>query len=419
MDNLYSLKNISPFISPPYIVGVLSPFLAIYAFIRIRETPGSSLDRIFKVWSLLVFLSTFCYLLFDPLKLTTIEFILKLTMPVYLYYFLRRMIRNKKDLHGILQAYVYSAIFVGALLLYEVLISPIRIEHSRGLERIQGNFADVTNYGFYINLTFLILAYFYFAKPLRNNSFKTLWPLGTAVLMSILCLSKINHVASLGVFLGMVSLFFLYNLKSNRTGLLVFFLIGATVAVVTYSEQIVNAIEPLIGTDLAVYKGEKESERLLHGRVGRWKYMFEEFSNLPIFSQVLGMPTSFENSYSYVSSGTHNDFMRILFFTGYVGFITFMGFLWTIYRQTRFMGLPQKFLVMGALTIFGMYAVSVNPTIYAPLLYILLSIFAYVALPQSKKYRSEVQPIASKPVLDALAKSTRLGDKEKLPPQTT
>lgn len=406
VDNLYSLKTISVFISPPYIVGVLSPFLALYAFAKIKKTPPSIIDRIYKVWSIFILISTFCYLLYDPLNLTTIEFILKLTMPIYLFFFLRLLIRNRKDLHGVLQAYIYSAFFVAGLLLYEVLISPIRIEHSRGLERIQGNFADVTNYGFYVNLSFLILAYFYFTQKSKSYSFKNLWPLGTCVALSILCLLKINHVASMGVFLGQIALFFLYNIKSKRTGLLTLFLAISIIGVVAYSDQIVNVIQPLIGTDLAVYQGEKENERLLHGRVGRWKVMFQDFSSLPIFSQMFGMPTSFTNSFSFVSSGTHNDYMRILFFTGYLGFFAFLNFLWVLYKKSRLLDVPQQFLAIGALGVLCMYSVTVNPTIYAPLLYMLLAVFAFIALPIPQKRKQVLQPIGPEPVVDSLEKES-------------
>ncbi|HRZ78170.1 MAG TPA: hypothetical protein P5248_12420, partial [Bacteroidales bacterium] len=37
IDNLYYLKHVSPFLSPLYIVGVLSPLLALSALLRYRN----------------------------------------------------------------------------------------------------------------------------------------------------------------------------------------------------------------------------------------------------------------------------------------------------------------------------------------------------------------------------------------------
>ena len=81
-------------------------------------------------------------------------------------------------------------------------------------------------------------------------------------------------------------------------------------------------------------KGKKSEERLLHGRVGRWKAMLEQFSGFPVAAQFFGMPLTLEDSYAEVSTGAHNDFVRILFFTGYTGvviyLIIFYCLLWKI-----------------------------------------------------------------------------------------
>ena len=385
IDNLYHLKNISPFLSPPYIVGTLTPFIIIYALLRIKKTEDSPIDRTFWVWTFFTFVGTFCFYLLSPLSLKSIEFSLKLTMPIYLYFFLRIFIRSGRDLLGILQTYVYSAFFVVGLFLYEILVSPIRVEISRGQTRIQGNFADVTNYGFFVTLGFLIVAYFFFRNRSDKTLLRKLLPLVITAGLGILCLLNINHVASFGVFVSLAALFVFFNLKAGKVASVTAIGFILLALAVFQGDKIVSAIEPLIETDLAVYEGEKDSDRLFHGRVGRWRTMWDEFSELPAWAQFFGMPTSFVNSFNFISSGTHNDFLRILFFTGYFGFMTYFYFLLGIFREGLKMGVAEQFLTSGALVILLLFSVSANPTNYAPLLYIIFAIFAYLALPEERR----------------------------------
>ena len=87
---------------------------------------------------------------------------LKLSLPVYLFAFLRVFIRNKKDFNGLLTTFLYSASIAALMLLYELLFNPIQIEYSRGIESIPGGYADVMNYAIYLSFGFLILYTFIF-----------------------------------------------------------------------------------------------------------------------------------------------------------------------------------------------------------------------------------------------------------------
>ena len=82
--------------------------------------------------------------------MTFMMFLLKLTLPIYLYYFLRIFIASKLELIGIFQTFLYSILFALPVMLYEILGSPLQLTEARGLERIQGGYADVVNYVIYI-----------------------------------------------------------------------------------------------------------------------------------------------------------------------------------------------------------------------------------------------------------------------------
>ena len=150
VDNLYFLKNISPLLSPGYWVGLLTPLLCIYAIITLKSPKTSKLDRFFRVWALSISIGTMLIFLFDPLTLLSFEFLIKLMLPIYLYPMLRRLIRSEQDLHQLVYTFLLSFIPVACILLFEITVNPIRVEESRGMSRIQGNFGDVVSYGLYM-----------------------------------------------------------------------------------------------------------------------------------------------------------------------------------------------------------------------------------------------------------------------------
>ena len=383
VDNFYYLKNISPLLSPLYFVGIATPILCITAILTYRKKDFSIFDFLFGAWTILMLISLFFMFIFDPLSKTFLEYMLKLTMPVYLFFFLRLFIRSRKDLDGILQTFVYSSFFVIAIFLFEIFVNPVKVLKTRELERIQGSYGDVMNYAIYMSLGFLIICYFYIRNKDIGSTVKMNRNIIIAMILSLACLFKISHTASYGVFIVVLALFILFNLKTNRTaGMLLIVVIGS-MAYFFGSSTIEEKITPLIKTDIAVYEGKKENERLLHGRVGRWKMMMEEYSGFPVPAQLFGMPLMVTETYPYVGTGSHNDFIRILFYTGFLGLAVYLSILVNIFRRLKFLISSDYFLVIGTFMILFMYSVSTCPTLYAPMLYIIYSVIAYITLPKS------------------------------------
>jgi O-antigen ligase len=383
VDNFYYLKNISPVLSPLYFVGIATPILCVVALINYRKKDYSIFDLLYGIWGILMLVSLFFMFLYDPLSKTFLEYFLKLTMPIYLFFFLRLLIRSRNDLDGILQTFIYSSLFVIAIFLFEIFINPVKVLKTRGLERIQGSYGDVMNYAIYMSLGFLIMCYFY----LRNKNTKSIIKMNRnliiTIALSLACLFKISHTASYGVFLVILLLFIVYNLKTNKTtGIILIVTIGS-LGYFFGASTIEEKIAPLIQTDIAVYEGKKENERLLHGRVGRWKQMIEEYSEFSVPAQLFGMPLKIMNTYPYVGTGSHNDFVRILFYTGFFGLITYLAILLNIFRRMRFLASNETFLTIGTFMILFMYSVSTCPTLYAPMLYIIYSVICFISLPKS------------------------------------
>lgn len=385
VDNLYFLKSVNPFFSPPYIVGVLTPVACIIAIIKFRSPERTGLDKAFLYWSIMVLFSALLLLFYDPLSMLTFEYVLKITIPVYLYFFLRLFITDLRDLHGILQSFLYSTLFVVILLIYEVFVNPISVQESRGMERIQASFGDVVSYGMYITFAVIIATYFFFARqhiiPLKRRVVL----LGTVLIFSILGLINIYHTASYSVFASLILLFVAYNFRSQNRGVAIGFVLVAGLAMTIWgSEVIEDKVSPLIQTDIQVYEGEQNTDRLLHGRVGRWRSMLELFSSESIPVQFFGFPLKFTYVFQFIGIGSHNDFVRMLFGTGIVGLALYLNMLFRVWRRRLILGLAQNYLLIATLVALIFYSISVTPTFYAPFMYFALSIFAYVALPGNK-----------------------------------
>lgn len=391
VDNFYFLKNISPLLSPLYLVGVLTPVLCIYAVVSYKKKDRSVLDYVFGFWSVLMLISILFLFLYNPLSVVFLEYLLKLSLPIYLFYFLRLLIRSSRDLDGVLQTFLYSCVFVVVVFVYELAVKPIRVIMSRDLERIQGNYGDVMNYSMYLTMGFLVICYFYFSKVRIQNNFQRTRNVLIVAGICILGLLKINHTATYAVFLCLVALFILFNFKTNKTAGFVIIIIIAALAYFFGQMALEKTVAPLVKTDIAVYKGEKATDRLLHGRVGRWRMMLEQFSEFPVSAQFFGMPLTLQPSYAEVSSGSHNEFVRVLFFTGYLGLITFLSSIVIFFRRLKFTSAKKHFLGLGTISILLLYSVSTCPLLYPPMMYLILAVFCYLALPDSILINDEQQ----------------------------
>lgn len=382
IDNLFFLKEISPFLSPLYIVGVLTPILVIFALVKNKKPKKSKLDKYFKIWSTFLLIGIFFVILYDPLTLGSFEFLLKLSIPIYIYFFARIFIKNKQDLDGILTTFLYSGIFVAIILLYEVVFGAIRVVESRGMDRIQGSFGDVVSYGIYLAFCFLIATYFFFSRKGEIPKTKRMRTVLIVGGLCVLTLVNIHHVASYTIFTGILLLFMVFNFRANKGTALILSVLFFLIFYLFGQPLIEEKVAPLLETDIEVYEGDQGSEKLLHGRVGRWTKQAEIFTNENIFSQFFGYPTSLKYSYHFVGVGSHNDYVRILFLSGYFGLFYYLMLLLMFFKRARKTKNSVKYLAFGTLLILMLYSISIVPTYYPPFMYVVMSVFAFVALPK-------------------------------------
>lgn len=385
-DSFYFLKEISPFLSPLYIVGALTPFLAGYAIYKIRKVNYSRMDTYMSIYASLIGISSFALLISDSFSLEALDPTLKFTIPFFIYFFSRRLIRSKIDLYGVFQTFLYSALSVIPVFTYEMIFGPINAQMSRGLERYQGNYSDVMNYALYAGCSLLIGFYAFMDRPKSLKPTKLAVVLSIILLYAIMILFHIHHTATYAVITALIGLFLLYNLKANL-GLGVFVLfITLSLVLIVGPESISEQVAPLVETDIKVYEGEKENEQLFHGRVGRWMNFLDFFNSKSSFVQLFGLPLGMDHPYSYIAKGSHNDFIRNLMFTGYIGIITYVLILINIIIRISEQSISTTFLGFGIMAMLLLYSVSTTPMLYPILLYLLMPILSFINLPDKLKY---------------------------------
>jgi len=173
-----------------------------------------------------------------------------------------------------------------------------------------------------------------------------------------------------------------FNFKANKGGAIVLGLLLFLIFSIFGQSLLEEKITPLLETDISVYEGDVGSDKLMHGRVGRWTEMFDMFTNENIFSQFFGYPTSMKYAFHVVGVGSHNDYIRILFLGGYFGLFYYLVLLISFFNRANKLVNSSKYLAYGTLGILMLFSVSIVPTYYPPFMYIVMSVFAFVALPK-------------------------------------
>src|SRR6185436_9336818 len=135
IDNFYYLKEISPFLSPLYIVGLLTPIVIFYSVSTKKKPLQTDLDTNFRLWGGIV-IAGIIFMAFTGIFTLPFWIVsLKISAPIYLFIFFRYFIRSRKDLDGVLQTFLYSSLVIICIFSYETVVHPLNMVHTRGIER--------------------------------------------------------------------------------------------------------------------------------------------------------------------------------------------------------------------------------------------------------------------------------------------
>lgn len=396
VDNFYKLKEVSTFLSPIYIMGVLTPVLAISAMLSMRDKKVNSAgDELFRFWGLIILLNCFV-LLISFYSLDNLGNCIKYVTPPLIFFYLRKAVRDKEDLHFILQTFLYSCIFPFGMMFYEVIFGAITPEYASegrgGGARIRGEYADSMNYAIFLVGSFLVVAYF-FLEGLYKKAKKPHVPVSRLVIWVLVCFVaaiSLRHVSTWAVFLTLIGLLLYFNSKNLKGLVTVAFILAITLpffAQTIYEKQ----IYPLIAKEFNVINGDQDVQYAFNGRVSRWERYFEIWGRMPEISHYLGVSFSgFRQAPVMVGGGMHNDYIRNLFLSGIVGVLCYVLFFFFVLWRRKFLQPPEKFLVLGGVAIVMLYSVSTLPTIYPGLFCLVYPIYCFALLPAKQAYTAKV-----------------------------
>lgn len=382
-EQFYDLKAISPLLSPLYWLGTLTILFSIIGIIkgnRIR----SRLDNTFFIWTVLAVFSVIALFFSSITTLDYLNFAIKLTIPVLVYYFLRVFIRDKSDFTGLITTFLLSCIFpVGSIVLG--LLTGVYFSEGR----FAGTYADVFSHAFYISIGTIALLYHYILNKTYQNTLKigNYWII-TGLIVALLGLWVIKHMATIAVFIGIIVVFIYVVFRKRRQAAL--FLIILSVLFIFFAgdrfyEEVIN---PRLEYEVEVIEGSRDINQAVHGRMSRWTWLMGDFKSAPFYAQLAGYPLSLRNSTHMIAITPHNDFLRIMFFTGYAGLALYLVLLFKVFKRIRFRDVPDKFFLYAILTATLLFSLTTVPTFYPGFVNILMIAFTYAALPGMKPVRN-------------------------------
>ncbi|MBL7924705.1 MAG: hypothetical protein JNL88_10950 [Bacteroidia bacterium] len=392
IDNFYELKETSALASPLYIVGFLTPVLILMSSLSngFPRADRALEDVPFRIWALVLIFNAATFWFID-LSVVAFGDLIKFTTPVFLYFYARRIIQSKDDLHGLLTAFLVSCLFPFGIFLYESIFNPIAIEFISqgrgGGSRIRGAYADIMNYAIYFILFLMIISYYFLENLYEGKiSFKIkAWHLILCIAFVVYGLTRIRHVSTWGVFIALIIVFLFHNLRNSR-GLLFALMFVFVVSTFFAQDLYINHIEPLIGKELMVVEGESEANQAFNGRMTRWEKYFEIWEQMPPQNHFIGIVTAnFKETVVMIGGGMHSDYVRQLFLTGFIGLFFYVFFLFGVLAKWLKLEMADKYLLSATITAILLWSITTVPTLYAPLLYIVYPVMAYALLPKEKQ----------------------------------
>ncbi len=326
---------------------------------------------------------------------------------------MRHFIREKKDLIGIFQTFLYSFIFALILAPYNYYLNPkafrqLTIGRGGGI-RFAGGYADIMTYGIIIICVLMIIFYLYIHKrtPFKYwRNFKIFFFI--TLFICWIGLTMIKHTSSWGVAFILAVLFILYLIK--RTKIVIPSLILLISFGIYFQGFSSSKIDPLIEKEINVLSGKAKIDRAFNGRMWRWRRYFRVWDQMPLYAKVFGvsfsvveekivlMDGNYKTGFSSVipimiSAGMHNDYIRILFLSGVAGLYFYLFFLFQIFKKRKYLNIEDQFLALASFVIVILYSTTTLPTTYPSLLYIVFSVFAYMTIPQKIRSINEKKNI--------------------------
>lgn len=378
------MKEISPFLSPLYIAGVMTPVLAVGCWMAgaLPRREASKLDWLMLVYTGILAMNALAVLMLD-MSLGALELILKLGMPSVIYFFVRHVIRSYADLLGIVTTFLYGCIVPFGTLLFENLVAPISVQEARGMTRYEGLYSDVVNYSIYAMLAFVCFGYlFILAAQTGRLTRKAIVLFSLGFGMCAMCLLSIHHATSWAVGAAILTMTVLFSL---RVGTFLGPIVIAVLAVCGFcfaGGTVSSNVTEVYNTEIEIVQGNQVADRAFHGRVVTWRKYFREWNDFSLLGKSLGVAVTGRKDIMrpMMMRGIHNDYLRIMFSSGILGLVFYLLMLAATFWTSWKLPVSERYLLQTVILVSSLYSVTTLPTTYPSFLYFSMSVIAYAAL---------------------------------------
>lgn len=366
------------------IAGVLSFFICIKINIERRiKLEDHELFLLF-FGGLLVFNNVIFFIL--NMSIGNFGYILRNLLPLVFYFYLRRVIKSRKEFEGILLTFLVASILPYSILLYEFFFAPIKEVYTQasrgGFVRLSGFYADLFSYLAIIIGDFIIISYFILRRKLSFSTFQ----FGLLIGITVIGLLGLSHQASWGVFVAVILLLLWFSRGSKVSKkIVVVLMMGFIVGGGYFVEKFIT---PLFGKEINVYQGNIAKEKALNGRIVRWKRYFNKWDEMSSVNHFFGVGNSGSSlTKSMMSGGMHSDYVRFLFATGILGVISYIFFYLSLFFRSKGLQKPEQFILLSTIAVMMLYAITANPFgSSGALIYVTLSTFAFVTVRKKRIY---------------------------------
>ena len=361
---------------PISILQIIGLVLFVLLIVGLKKIDTSKYEMIFFIYKMFIILYVINVLLvtFNNFDFSIIAMSAKVLLaPLMFIYFLKNL-RTHSDMNLILNSFLISSIPLLSTSIFSIIIG--ESISTRGFERISTAYGDIATIGISLNIVLVLLLYRFLSSKI------SLFILLGYIFVSILVLVNIVHAASTIIFFSIIILFLYYQYKERFfIGIVVsgILIIGSYFTLQDWSYRFINSF---FGKELEMISSQESQYRfnddvMFHGRMGRFKRHFDYYLEQNTFNLFLG---GLSIKYPYMMGhGTHNDFLRILFTTGIVGFMLYVSFLLLmLFKSIIISNVYNKFLLQSALLILILYSITLTPSTYVDLNLFLMPTFIYV-----------------------------------------
>lgn len=312
------------------VVGILFPLITLTYFLQYRQdikSPiHSSLMYLFLISNIISALITIISNteLFSIINSSTI--FLQISNLVAVYLLIPQLISNEVQFKRFIFLLLISGLFpivTGLLQILGFLPTLKTLRTTGELIRISGWYYDSANMRFYAFQTLLAIVMYLTIHNHQKNIAKKLL-LALYACFSIFVLYKTYSKSAL-VILGLSFIIYTFTTRKYLAGMLV--IVTVTFFILTYKD-VTQDIERLVWKEIKFIEDKETvyTNSLLSGRIGLWERMITQFSESDIVQQLFG--------YNYlIGRRAHNDFVRILIASGFIGLMIYIVILFTLGRS--------------------------------------------------------------------------------------